>query len=60
MDYTGGVVSFIHNDKNLLKCDVVILDEMSMVDVKLFQALIAALRYTCRIIMVAMPTSCPA
>ena len=41
MDYTGGVVSFIHNDKNLLKCDVVILDEMSMVDVKLFQALIA-------------------
>ena len=52
MDYTGGVVSFIHNDKNLLKCDVVILDEMSMVDVKLFQALIAALRYSCRIIMV--------
>ena len=49
---TGGVVSFIHNDKNLLKCDVVILDEMSMVDVKLFQALIAALRYSCRIIMV--------
>ena len=33
VDYTGGVVSFIHNDKNLLKCDVVILDEMSMVDV---------------------------
>ena len=50
--YTGGVVSFIHNDKNLLKCDVVILDEMSMVDVKLFQALIAALRYSCRVIMV--------
>ena len=52
VDYTGGVVSFIHNDKNLLKCDVVILDEMSMVDVKLFQALIAALRYSCRVIMV--------
>ena len=52
VDYTGGVVSFIHNDKNLLKCDVVILDEMSMVDVKLFQALIAALRCSCRIIMV--------
>ena len=52
VDYTGGVVNFIHNDKNLLKCDVVILDEMSMVDVKLFQALIAALRYSCRIIMV--------
>ena len=52
VDYTGGVVSFVHNDKNLLKCDVVILDEMSMVDVRLFQALITALRYSCRIIMV--------
>ena len=52
VDYTGGVVSFIHNDKNLLKCDVVILDEMSMVDVRLFQSLITALRYSCRIIMV--------
>ncbi len=52
VDYTGGVVSFIHNDKNLLKCDVVILDEMSMVDVRLFQALLTALRYSCRIIMV--------
>ena len=52
VDYSGGVVSFIHNDKNLLKCDVVILDEMSMVDVRLFQALIVALRYSCRIIMV--------
>ena len=52
VDYTGGVVSFIHNDKNLLKYDVVLLDEMSRVDGKLFQALIAALRYSCRIIMV--------
>lgn len=52
VDYTGGVVTFIHNEKNLLKCDVVILDEMSMVDVKLFQSLLAALRPACRIIMV--------
>ena len=52
VDYSGGVVSFIHNDKNLLKCDVLILDEMSMVDVKLFQSLLVALRYSCRIIMV--------
>ena len=43
---------FIHNEKNLLKYDVIILDEMSMVDVKLFQALLAAARYHCRIIMV--------
>ena len=52
VDYTGGVVSFIHNERNLLKCDVVILDEMSMVDVQLFQSLLAALRPNCRVIMV--------
>ena len=52
VEYTGGVVSFIHNAKNPLKCDVVILDEMSMVDVRLFQALLAALRFSCRVIMV--------
>ena len=52
VDYTTGSVRFIHNEKNLLKYDVIILDEMSMVDVKLFQALIAALRYSCRILMV--------
>ncbi|MCI2046166.1 MAG: ATP-dependent RecD-like DNA helicase [Faecalibacterium sp.] len=52
VDYTGGVVHFIHNEKNLLKCDVVILDEMSMVDVKLFQSLLAALRPACRLILV--------
>ena len=37
---------------NLLPFDVIILDEMSMVDAKLFQALLAAARYHCRIIMV--------
>ena len=52
VDYSTGSVRFIHNEKNLLPFDVIILDEMSMVDVKLFQALIAALRYSCRIIMV--------
>ena len=52
VDYTTGMVRFIYNEKNLLKYDVIILDEMSMVDVKLFQALLAAARYHCRIIMV--------
>src|SRR5699024_10167274 len=52
VDYSGGRVSFIHNERNLLKCDVVILDEMSMVDVQLFQSLLAALRPNCRVIMV--------
>lgn len=52
VDYTTGSVRFIHNESNLLKVDVVILDEMSMVDVKLFQALLAALKPSCRIVMV--------
>ena len=52
VDYTGGVVRFIHNEKNLLKYDMVILDEMSMVDVRLFQSLLSALRPACRILMV--------
>ncbi len=52
VDYTGGIVHFIHNEKNLLKCDVVILDEMSMVDVRLFQSLLAALRPACRLVLV--------
>ena len=52
VDYTTGTVRFIHNEKNLLPFDVIILDEMSMVDAKLFQALLAAMRYHTRIIMV--------
>ena len=52
VDYSTGSVQFIHNEKNLLPFDVIILDEMSMVDAKLFQALLAATRYHCRIIMV--------
>ena len=51
-DPQSRLLRFIHNEKNLLKCDVVVLDEMSMVDVKLFQSLLAALRQGCRIIMV--------
>ena len=51
-DPQSRLLRFIHNEKNLLKCDVVVLDEMSMVDVKLFQSLLAALRHGCRIIMV--------
>ncbi len=48
----NNVVSFKHNEKNLLKCDVVVIDEMSMVDVLLFQSLLCALRPSCKIIMV--------
>ncbi|WP_418972898.1 ATP-dependent RecD-like DNA helicase [Allofournierella sp.] len=51
-DPQSRLLRFIHNEKNLLKYDVVVLDEMSMVDVKLFQSLLAALKHGCRIVMV--------
>ena len=46
------IVRFVHNEKNKLRCDVVVIDEMSMVDVLLFASLMLALRPSCRIIMV--------
>lgn len=52
VDYSTGKVLFIHNEKNRLPFDVIILDEMSMVDVKLFQALLAACRPHCRFVLV--------
>ena len=45
-------VQFIHNESNPLRADVVIVDEMSMVDVKLFESLLAALRPSARLILV--------
>lgn len=44
--------SFVHNISNPLDCDAVIVDEMSMVDVTLFSALLDALPLHCRLIMV--------
>lgn len=51
-DAQSGLLRFIHNEKNFLKYDVIVLDEMSMVDVRLFQSLLAAMRPSCRIILV--------
>ncbi len=45
-------VRFQHNEKNPLKCDVLVIDEMSMVDALLFESLLRALRPQCRLIMV--------
>ena len=52
LEYGGDSGAFARSEDYPLECDCLIVDEMSMVDVKLFQALIAALRYSCRIIMV--------
>ncbi|MDR1630994.1 MAG: AAA family ATPase, partial [Oscillospiraceae bacterium] len=44
--------TFKRDMQNPLTCDVVILDELSMVDVYLFSSLLTALRFGCRIILV--------
>lgn len=44
--------SFSKNEKNPLDCDVIIIDEASMIDALLFDDLLKALRLSCRIIIV--------
>jgi len=48
----GGKQKFKHNENNPLECDVLVVDEMSMVDVLLFESLLRALRLGCKLIMV--------
>lgn len=43
---------FARNEKNPLDCDVIIIDEASMIDCLLFDNLLKALRLSCRIILV--------
>ena len=43
---------FARNEKNPLDCDVIIIDEASMIDALLFDDLLKALRLSCRIILV--------
>ncbi len=54
VDFSEGqeLPRFKRNDKNPLRCDVLIVDEMSMVDVFLFESLLCALRPGCRLVMV--------
>lgn len=42
---------FVHNEKNKLKFDAVVVDEFSMVDTMLFNALLKALKRDCRLII---------
>ncbi len=61
VDYGSNVScpKFIHDEKNPLKADAVIIDEMSMVDIKLFASLLKALRLSTRLIMVGDPDQLP-
>lgn len=44
--------TFKKNEKNLLECDALILDELSMVDANVFEGVLRALPLGCRLIMV--------
>lgn len=46
--HSGG---FRHNHENPLPCDLLLVDEASMVDLQLMAALLAALRPACRVIL---------
>ncbi len=59
LDPSSQIQAFKHNEKNSLRCDVVVIDEMSMVDTQLFEALLRALRMTCKIILLGDPDQLP-
>lgn len=48
----GDRPAFGRNEKNPLDCDAVIVDELSMVDITLFESLLRALPLGCRLILV--------
>lgn len=52
MQEEGKAASFEKNEKNPLEVDVIIIDEMSMVDIHLFQALLKAVMPGTRLILV--------
>ena len=53
VSFTEGESAFFNfNERNKLVADVVIVDEMSMVDVSLFYSLLKALPNTCKLILV--------
>ncbi len=47
-----GTLAFTKNEEDLLDCDVLILDEVSMVDVLLFEALLRAIKLNCKLVLV--------
>lgn len=59
VDFTTGLSVFRHNEENPLDCDVVIIDEMSMVDMLLFESLLRALRTSTRLILVGDSNQLP-
>ena len=58
-DAESGEVAFKKNEKEPLEIDALILDEASMIDLALMQAILAALRPGCRLVLVGDPDQLP-
>jgi len=54
-----GPLKFKKNEKNQLKNDLIVIDEMSMVDTMLFEALLRAIRMTSRLVLVGDSNQLP-
>ena len=59
VDFAAGGNSFKRNEENPLSCDVLIIDEMSMVDAQLFASLLKAVKTSTRLIMVGDSNQLP-
>ena len=59
IDQSTGKMVFVRDEENPLKCDAVIVDEMSMVDVQLLHSLLRAIPHGKRLILVGDPDQLP-
>ena len=59
LDPGTGKMFFVRDESNPLKCDAVIVDEMSMVDVQLLHSLLQAVPHGKRLILVGDPDQLP-
>ncbi len=55
----SGAIKFKRGEKNPLPCQTAIIDETSMMDLLLFESLLRALRFSCRLILVGDPDQLP-
>ncbi|MCI8478578.1 MAG: ATP-dependent RecD-like DNA helicase [Oscillospiraceae bacterium] len=58
-DPASGRLVFAHDERDPLRADAVIVDETSMVDISLMEALVTALRPECRLVLVGDPDQLP-
>lgn len=58
-DPRSGQLVFSHDEDDPLTADAIIVDETSMVDIVLMQALLSALRGDCRLVLVGDPDQLP-